>query len=970
MKIVFIFYKEAACISIKVVSIAKAILVIGVCFTLFSSGIHGAIAVSKQAHTTDSQMVSKISREIEIPPESDYFIRFDSLNQTLSSQEILPLSSGLSETVLAAIAKSPRWIQSRLTSQFRNLTDPESYATVLLNTNKQYADEIAFSIACCPINRVPDPTILKENAESLYENDQWISYADIVDYDDGMGNYSSTIQYKVLENGTEVSVLLPPEIYYWYVVHPKIANEEIDAVYGSLWRDYLMNHNDLGYPLLKEKLSDIEYLWDCQSYSQPGQRLWSVCINQHPTAIEAVSYWIGKTVPNPAIGDRPGQASVIAHEHNGWCGELQKIAVAAQRAALIPSIPTCNVGEDHVWREFYERGWHENDNWWSDTGGAVDQPDVYAYGWGKNMSAIYQWRGDGTILQDTAYYIHDEDRITVNFTVTDLFFQPVDGARVIVLVKGPKDITFYKNLFSEKLQGLWDRLPEILKGKLFTLLFNKIQGRIDQVPDSITGFTMTTWGYTDSEGCCRFELGKNIEYLFLIQEGNLKKPWQLARHNTLRSLKTGSDKSFRITLLDASRKPLKMTPEAMQLPVCQFHLSFHSSGYQWQNHFTNEGIGRYDYQGNIDILLLDQENFQRYQQGTDFSYYKYYNDIDAAINATLNGPAEGTNLYLVFRNHNRLTHEIIHFSLDVSVETPTDHVQIVNPDTAIFEHPMYNVGDIIPIKGIATTDIVSLSFDHEPSSIECSVVNGEWSYAWDTSGADLGAHVITATSDVSDERTILLIDALPPSLTITAPVNSMIVEPGLLSIEGQCTDNYNVDRVEVTLKNITKVASGTTTWNLSWDLTDFPLGDYTLMITAFDEQGLISIQTCSIALNESGHSWGPLIQSIVYSPTNLTNTSNVIIYANVTSTGPFAIQTLTLYCDDGRDTVSHEMYRYAQYPIQDRHEEDPLFNQSNAPLFGVELGQFPSGQSIGFWIVAVDTAQNRIQSEGDVFTIP
>ena len=578
-------------------------------------GVLGAVSVFHNTQASEQTMVSKISREIEIPPASDYFIRFDAQNLTLKGQDIEPSTNGLSETVIAAIAKSPRWIQQRLTSQFHNLSDPESYASVLLNSSKQYADEIAFSIACCPMGRVPSALLLKENAESLYEHDQWISYADIIDYDDGMGNYSSTIRYRVLENGTERYLTLPSEIYYWNVVHPKITNEEIDAVYGPVWRDYLFEHNDLGYPLLKEKLSTIQYLWDCQSYYQPGGRLWSVCINQHPTAIEAISYWIGKTVPNPATGDRPGQASVIAHEHNGWCGELQKIAIAAQRAALIPSISASNVGEDHVWREFYERGWHENDNWWSDTGGAVDEPDAYAYGWGKNMSAIYQWQGDGTILQDTARYIHEEDRITVDFYVRDLFSQPVDGARVIVLVKGPKDITFYTNLILEKLQNLWDKLPEILKGKLFSLLFSKIEERINKIPDSITGLTITTWGYTDSQGRCSFELGKNLDYLFLIQEGNLKKPWQLARHNTLRSLKTGEDKLFNIILLDASHKPQKMTPQAIQLPVdCQFLLSFTSSGYQLQKHFTNEGIGRYEFVGNIDVLLLNQENFQRYKK--------------------------------------------------------------------------------------------------------------------------------------------------------------------------------------------------------------------------------------------------------------------------------------------------------------------------------------------------------------------
>ncbi|MBN2599174.1 MAG: hypothetical protein JXA75_01435, partial [Candidatus Thermoplasmatota archaeon] len=412
------------------------LVVLCVCFFLVFPGTLEAERAAHHALSKDSHLVSKISREIDLPPGSEYLIFYDAQNQTLHAQDIEPATAGLSDHVIEAIVKAPRWIQPRLASQFQTLSDPEPYADVLLHASRQYADEIAFSIACCPTGRVPAAAILKENAESLYEHDQWISYADIVEDDDGRGNYSSTIHYRVVENGTEKQYLLPSEIYYWYVVHPKIANEEIDAVYGPLWRNYLFEHNDLGYPLLKEKLSTIQYLWDGESYSQPATRLWSVCIAQHPTAIEAISYWIGKTVPNPAIGDRPGQASVIAHEHNGWCGELQKIAVAAQRAALIPSIPTCNVGEDHVWREFYERGWHQNDNWWSDTGGAVDTPDVYAYGWGKNMSAIYQWRGDGTILQDTARYIHQEDRITVDFTIKNLFRQPIDGARIIVLVKG------------------------------------------------------------------------------------------------------------------------------------------------------------------------------------------------------------------------------------------------------------------------------------------------------------------------------------------------------------------------------------------------------------------------------------------------------------------------------------------------------------------------------------------------------
>ena len=52
------------------------------------------------------------------------------------------------------------------------------------------------------------------------------------------------------------------------------------------------------------------------------------------------------------------------------------------------------------------------------------------------------------------------------------------------------------------------------------------------------------------------------------------------------------------------------------------------------------------------------------------------------------------------------------------------------------------------------------------------------------------------------------------------------------------------------------------------------------------------------------------------------------------------------------------MYQYADNPIQERHQEDPLINNSNSPLFGYELGQFTSGTNITYWIKVIDTANN------------
>jgi hypothetical protein len=944
----------------------KYFLVVLLTFTLVFPGALGASRSITTTITSDQKIVSKISSEIEIPPDSDYYIRFDSQVLILNGQDIEPAANGLSEIVLAAIAKSPHWIQSRLASQFHNLSDPGSYADVLLNASTQYADEIAFSIACSPMGRVPSAAQLKENAESLYEHDEWIAYADIIEYDDGAGNYYSTLKYRVLENGTEKQFELPPDIYYWYVVHPKITVEDNDSTYGPLWRNYIFDHNDLGYPLLKEKLSTIHYLWDCTSYSQPGYRLWTKCTAQHPTAIEVISYWVGKTVPYPAMGDRPGQSCVIAHEHNGWCGELQRIAIAAQRVALIPSVSASNVGEDHVWREFYERGWHENDNWWSDTGGAVDQPDVYAYGWGKNMSAIYQWRGDGTILQDTTYYIHPEDRITVSFEVKNLYSQPVDGARIVVLVKGLKDITYYTNLIWENIQKIWDKLPEIMKGRLLTFLFEHVKERFNQLPDTITGVTITTWNYTDSTGRCSFELGKNLEYIFLIQEGNLKKPWQLAQHNTIRSLSTHMDKEFKILLPDTSEKPLRRIAKEMPSGECQFDLSFTSSAYQLVQHFINDGIGRQEIIGSFETFFVDEDNFQRYKNGEKFTCYQ----LIEGVSGTFSFPALMQDWYLIFRNPNRQTNVVIDFSFNVTLQTTTEHVTIVTPDTTIFETPISNIGDTIPLSGVTTTDRITLTIDQHPTT-ELTVVNGAWSYTWDALEETPGLHHVTVSTPdgTSDEISILLLDALPPSLSIDNPVNDAILQHGILTISGHSTDNLAVDHVDITLDNLTRQAVGTTTWSLSWNITALPLGDHILSVKVVDTQGLASIQTRSFALNESGQCWGPQIQAISHSPTTPTNTSNMIIYADVTTTAPFALNNIILYYNDGTATMSYELYRYGQYPIQSRHEEDPLRNQSNNPIFGIELGQFPTGQTITYWIIAVDTAQNTQQSDVHSFTV-
>lgn len=946
-------------------SFVRTFLLLTVLVFLLSPGIFGVVSSVKSSSYSDQSIVSKISREIEIPAGSDYYIKFDSEKLTLEGQEIDSYSKGLSEKAIFAIAKSPTWVQRDLTRQFHAIDSPEEYADLILNVSKKYVDEIAFSIACSPLDTVPSVDVVRDNVFFLYENDKWIRYADIIDYDNDTGNYYSTIRYKVIENGIEKQFEYPKEIYYWYVVHPELSSEDASYIYERFWREYLFYHNDLGYPLLKEKLSTIEYLWDCQSYPQPANRLWKWSMENHPTAIEAISYWIGKTVPYQAIGDRPGQPNIIAHEHNGWCGELQRIAVAAQRSALIPSIGACNIGEDHVWREFYERGWHQNDNWWTDSGGTVDDPDVYQYGWEKYMSAIFAWRGDDSIYDVTSTYIHPEDRTTVKFVVKDSYLQPVDGARVTVTVEGIKDITWLKNTIWEKIQEIWDRLPDFIKGKILQAIYERIQEKFDEVPDIIDGLTITTWNYTDMNGECCFELGKNHEYLFVIQQGNnLRKPWQLAKNNALRIYNNTQDKTFHISFIDFSNRVQRHRSKEMPEGDCIFDVFFDTKAYHLQKNVRTDNIGTYDTKGGIDFFILDEENFEKYQSGRRFTCLNYIEEEDADISFS----SSQNDWYMVFRNHAHRTNVVLDFSIQVKASTNVDKIQIVSPDTSIFDNPIFNVGDVVNISGIATDDI-SLYINGGP--IELSTVNFEWFYEWNTTDSIPGDYVIIAEcGSTQDEIIITLIDTIPPETRIDEPLNEEIVEGESLMISGRSWDNSGIGKVEVALDDGEyEEVNGTENWFIEWDISDLALGDHIISAKAVDIFGQESLHRIFIAVNESGHDWGPLINSFYHTPENLTNISNVIIYANVTKGSPFDLKKIVLHCDNGTETNSFEMYRYADNPIQERHEEDPLQNESNDPLFGFELGQFSTGENITYWVVAYDTANNSKKSDEKSFII-
>jgi len=284
----------------------------------------------------------------------------------------------------------------------------DTYARLIIDANEQYADEIGFSIAHTPTSILKRddvyPEVFRENAELIYMIDPELDYVDLVERSSPEGRYTTTI-YWVNESVEDESgrendggsregnegedregedregevkferkkYELPRDIYYWYIVHPKITDEIPTYIKpetgnparpedgGRFWREYLFYHADAEYPqdpgggvcypkdepppLLKEKLKGVKILWNCTAHRSPkgydddghnNGRPWDY--GDH--AMERVSNWVQKTICLRASedddGSRPIQPVRIAYEHNGNCGELQDLSTAGGRTALIP----------------------------------------------------------------------------------------------------------------------------------------------------------------------------------------------------------------------------------------------------------------------------------------------------------------------------------------------------------------------------------------------------------------------------------------------------------------------------------------------------------------------------------------------------------------------------------------------------------------------------------------------------------
>ena len=284
-----------------------------------------------------------------------------------------------------------------------------TYASIIANASPNIVDEIAFVVAhtSCNVLRamcdwsgdVEDytPSVLVENAQAIYEIGSKLKYVRIVELDN-----RTTLEYV---NGKNETKLLPSDIYYWYVVHPRVRFEVPCYYHGDFWRTYLLyddRYNESLYEVVKD------------------------CSNVY-IAVKNITRWLQQFM-DFGYESHDRQPIEIYDIHYGSCGEYSILTSAIGRAALIPTRLANDWGEDHVWNEFYddEGGdpWHH----WDNTGPYIDDPEVYERDWGKDVSCVWSIRGDDYVYPIIGKYT-DYSKVIVS--VTDINGRAVDGVCVV-----------------------------------------------------------------------------------------------------------------------------------------------------------------------------------------------------------------------------------------------------------------------------------------------------------------------------------------------------------------------------------------------------------------------------------------------------------------------------------------------------------------------------------------------------------
>jgi hypothetical protein len=474
---------------------------------------------------------------VHIPPGQSLIYKFCKENKQLH-QFAIPYYDSLTSLAKQAIEKAPLWLKSDLRDVFIQLDScyQDKWSACILAAKDPYVDEVAFSISALSPQYLSSTYAFAEmfriNAELIYKYDSLFKYVMLKNYGTAKqgGNYYTTAIYRQKDtSGNIVEVEIPPEIYYWYVVHPKISDETpgfVDPLViednpninlttpqdGKFWREYIFNHNDPDIPNkdfgiyttyvdtsshvttsgvvseaiykqlarhMLDTLAKLDYIWDGAILSG----MVSCYKNDHVMA--ALNRYVGSVMhfwSTPQ--ERPHQPVRILKWGVGRCGEHEDLTAAVGRTALIPSAGVEAVSSDHVWNSFYF-----NAKWWpwEPVNGFVgrDFPD----GNGNRWASVNHRRSDGITEIDVAKDYSNQSGL-IRVKVADKNLKPIDGANVVLYAKEASGTNIlYDNVRNTDHNGIAEF--EVGNGRIY---YAKIYALGQEKPtgNSVLGVTSNT----------------------------------------------------------------------------------------------------------------------------------------------------------------------------------------------------------------------------------------------------------------------------------------------------------------------------------------------------------------------------------------------------------------------------------------------------------------------------------------------
>ncbi|MCD6327301.1 hypothetical protein J7M28_07090, partial [bacterium] len=362
------------------------------------------------------------------------------------------------------------------------------------------------------------------------------------------------------------------------------------------------------YPVLADIIGNATFVWD---NSQVDVRLPSYRpFEPNSMAVDVISNWVGRMMEYQARGNRPIQPNQVCYEHNGNCGEIMYIGVAAGRACLLPLAGVNNPTWDHVSCEFWDQDWRGLQVVWNVGYADIARQGLFwddDHGGGKALSAIRQDRGDTWPVNATCRF---SKVCRFHARVEDSNGNPVDCAR----------ITTYVHLFNDDARQLASPLTS----------------------------------YTNSSGEVIIELGNNRDFWFDVKSrvGEVRRPADPLLTDTV------ADEDYEHTFVVSGTMPQLPDIEAIEFPTVPEHpykLSVsYNVEYETQYSLSRNSFGNKDFDaGNVDFFILNSDEFKGYSDDEAFSAYERRQD-SRGDEFEVEIPYDEV-YYIVFSNEDTLT---------------------------------------------------------------------------------------------------------------------------------------------------------------------------------------------------------------------------------------------------------------------------------------------------------------------------